>query len=173
MPEENGLVLIAGIARDNLGRMVIGKDGDIPWRSVREDLKRFRKLTINHGVIMGRRTAEELIGKGVFPLVGRKNIVLTSTADFGKVYGENAISAGSLEFAIALAQGVNKDRTAYVIGGGSVYDATIGMATRLELTEFPWIVEGDTYFPQFGDEWGVVAEEERLGGYAFRTYARA
>jgi dihydrofolate reductase len=162
------IILIAAVARNG----VIGKDGDIPWPPYKGDLPRFKRLTRNHGVIMGRVTAKELQEKKAFPLPERKNIVLTSRKDYGGVWGENVISMNNLQYAIGLGQRVNLDGRVYVIGGERVYRDTIGLADKLEITEIPLDIEGDRFFPKIGDEWEEVFRDNREQGHSYVTYEK-
>ncbi len=129
----------------------IGKDNDLPWR-ISEDLKRFKRLTKGHAVIMGRKTHES-IGR---PLPHRRNIIITRREG---AHFEGCEVAGTLAEAIALAR--ETDSAPFIIGGASVYEAALPMATRIHLTEVKRTVDGDTFMPPFpAGEWEVVAEEE-------------
>ena len=88
---------------------VIGRGGDIPWR-VPEDLAHFKKVTMGHTVVMGRRTWDSLPAS-VRPLPGRRNIVLSRQVDFA---AEGAEVVGSLDEALS-------EPGAWVIGGGQIY----------------------------------------------------
>ena len=145
---------------------VIGKNGKIPWK-IPEDLKRFRELTLNNAVIMGRKTYES-VGK---PLNKRLNIVLTTNFDFK---AEGVIVCHNLEEALKAAQ---TNTTAYVIGGEKVYRDFIPLATRLELTHVHSVVDGDTFFPKFNaEEWEKNHIQEIYEGgtllYSFVRYRR-
>jgi dihydrofolate reductase len=128
------LALIVAVARNG----VIGKDGTLPWH-VSEDLKHFKKTTTGHAIIMGRNTHES-IGRA---LPRRRNIVVTRAA--------NAVFPGceiahSLEEAIALAR--TTDECPFIIGGASLYEEALPIATELHLTTIDEDVAGDTYFPE-------------------------
>jgi dihydrofolate reductase len=116
---------------------VIGKDNQLLWR-LPDDLKRFKKLTLGHPMIMGRKTFES-IGK---PLPGRTSIVITRNPDFDH---EGVIVVHSLEAAIKAAQGIEKDE-AFIIGGGELYRQTQPIADRIYLTKVHMQIEGDTFF---------------------------
>ncbi len=126
------IYLVAAVARNG----VIGAHGKLPWH-LPEDLKRFRQLTLNHPVIMGRRTWESL-GK---PLAGRENIVVSRKAGFA---APGANVAASMAGAIALCAG---EAVAFVIGGAEIYAAALPLADGLVLTEIDRDYEGDTHFP--------------------------
>lgn len=127
---------------------VIGRDNDLPWR-LSDDLKRFKRLTLDHSIVMGRRTWES-IGR---PLPRRHSIVLTRQADF---QAEGATVVHDVEEALAAARG----EELFICGGAAVYAAFLPRADRLYLTRVQATVEGDTHFPDFDDEsWKVVHEE--------------
>lgn len=114
---------------------VIGREGQVPWR-IPEDLRFFKNTTMGHAIIMGRKTFAE-VGK---PLPGRRNIVVSRTADAF----EGSELARSLEEAIALAR--TTDPEPFVIGGAAIYEAALPLATRIFLTEVHRQAEGDTFF---------------------------
>ncbi|WP_119308135.1 dihydrofolate reductase [Cohaesibacter haloalkalitolerans] len=134
---------------------VIGKDNDMPWH-VATDLKRFKELTWGKPLIMGRRTFES-IGR---PLPGRKNNVLTRDTS----YLSSGVSVlNSIEDALSSAS-----RQAYddgvdeiaVIGGGAIYGALWGVASRLYVTHVHARPEGDTFLPSIEDsDWEKIYEK--------------
>jgi dihydrofolate reductase len=126
--------LVAAVARNG----IIGGEAQLPWH-LPEDLRHFRKITLGHPVIMGRRTWESL-GK---PLPGRENIVVTRTPGFE---APGASVAASLESAIALCAG---EPVAFVIGGAEIYAAALPLADGLMLTEIGADYAGDTRFPDW------------------------
>jgi dihydrofolate reductase len=102
---------------------VIGRGGDIPWR-VPEDLAHFKRVTMGHTVVMGRRTWDSLAA-GVRPLPGRRNVVLSRRNDF---IAEGAEVVGSLEQALT-------EPETWVIGGEQTYLLALPQATKCEVTE--------------------------------------
>lgn len=125
--------LIVAAADNN----AIGVRGDLPWH-ISEDLKYFKKITHGYPVIMGRTTYES-IGR---PLLGRKNIVLTSR---GEIH-PSVVCVRSLDEAYAAAEPSDK---CFVIGGASVYAAVIGSVDRLYLTRVHTTIEdADAFFPE-------------------------
>ena len=106
---------------------VIGRGGDIPWR-VPEDLARFKRVTMGHTVVMGRRTWDSLPAR-VRPLPGRRNVVLSRQTDF-KADGAEVLD--TLETALA---GSDSDPETWVIGGAQIYLLALPLATRCEVTE--------------------------------------
>ena len=153
------LALIVAVARNG----VIGKDGDLPWH-VSEDLKHFKKTTNGHVIIMGRKTHDS-IGRA---LPRRRNIVVTRQPDLRFAGCE---TANDLEEAIALAR--TTDACPFIIGGASLYEEALPIATELHLTTIDQDVEGDTYFPTDLTDFEEV--ESRAGetpGVVFRVLRR-
>jgi dihydrofolate reductase len=160
-----GVVLVAAVARDG----AIGKGNDLLFR-ISEDQRRFRRETLGHPVIMGRKTWDSLPAR-FRPLPGRRNIVVTRNAQW---QADGAERAASLDEALVLAAGADK---ICVIGGGELYALALPLADQLVMTEVDAVVPGaDTFFP--GDRSGFFeAERERRitdDGlrYDFVTYQR-
>lgn len=138
--------LIAAVAANR----VIGRDNDLPWH-LPEDLRRFKRLTMGHMMIMGRKTLDSIGGR---PLPGRPTIVITRQEGYAS---PGVTVAHSVDEALAQAQGDE----VFVAGGEEIFRQTIGRADRLYLTwihaEFP----GDTRFPDFDErEWRIVERED-------------
>ena len=143
------LVLVVAMSRNG----VIGRDGELPWH-IPEDLKHFRRVTMGHAIIMGRKTWESIGGR---PLPKRQNIVVTRQRDW---QAEGCEVAHNLEEAVALARVT--DEAPRIVGGAMLYNAALPQATTLILTEVDQEVEGDTFFPAFDrTEW---METERVEG---------
>src|SRR5574338_304455 len=136
MPNASGpkVYLVAAVAANG----VIGDKGQLPW-TLPEDLRHFKRLTLGHPVIMGRRTWESL-GK---PLPGRDNIVVTGQAGYRAA---GASVATSLEAAIALCLDAP---VAFVIGGSRLFEEALPIAAGLALTEIRRDFSGDTWFPKY------------------------
>jgi len=115
---------------------VIGKNNQLPWH-LSEDLKRFKKITMGHPIIMGRKTFES-IGR---PLPGRQNIVLTRDKNYTK---EGIDVAHTLADALSKCEQTGEE---FVIGGASVFEDALPLARRLYLTLIRHPFEGDAYFP--------------------------
>jgi len=146
--------LIVAVAENG----VIGRDGKLPWY-LADDLKRFKKLTMGHTIIMGRRTWES-IGR---PLPGRRMVVVSRQPDY-RVDSPDVEVAASLDDALERAA-TNGDVEAYVIGGAELYKSALPVADRLYVTLVKAEIEGDTYFPvkSFDDfDWNswVIVEQE-------------
>lgn len=118
------------------------------------DLKRFKKITMGHSLIMGKKTWESLPNK---PLSGRKNIVITD--DKADVF-EGAFAAHSIDEAVSLC---DHDKEIFIIGGGSVYRQFMPLADRLFITHIDKEFRADTFFPVIDPkEWYVSEEEEHV-----------
>ena len=128
------IYLVAAVASNG----VIGRNGQLPWR-LPEDLNHFKRLTLGHPVIMGRRTWESL-GRA---LPERDNIVVTRTPGYE---APGAAVAASLEAALALCAG---EPVAFVIGGQQLFAESMPIAAGLVLTEIDRDYEGDTWFPPY------------------------
>ncbi len=148
---------------------VIGRNGQLPWR-LSADLRRFKRLTMGHHIIMGRRTFES-IGR---LLPGRTMVVVTRQTDYQA--GEAMVAHG-VEEALRLAAG---DEQAFIIGGGEVYRQTLPAVDRIYMTLVHTQVQGDAFFPELQlDDWQPVeqsqhpADEGNEYEYSFLVYDRA
>jgi dihydrofolate reductase len=136
MSKENRprVYLIAAVAANG----VIGRQGRLPWH-LPEDLKHFKRLTLGHPIIMGRRTWQSLGGL----LPGREHIVVTRTPGYE---APGAAVASSLEAALALCAG---EPVAFVIGGRELFAEALPLAAGLVMTEIHRDYQGDTRFPPY------------------------
>lgn len=116
----------------------IGLRGGLPWR-LKDDLALFKRITMGHPILMGRRTWESL-GR---PLPGRQNIVLTHASDY------HAEGAQVIHHLSELANLSLQDGEVMVIGGAQVYAAMLPQMERLLVSEVAGAHEVDTYFPEF------------------------
>ena len=138
---------IVATAKNN----VIGKDNDIPWY-LPADLKYFKKTTIQHHIIMGRKCFQS-IGK---PLPKRTNIVITRNPFF---VATNCLIVNTLEEALNTAHD-NGEEEAFIIGGGQIYELSKELWDRVYLTEVDLDVEGDIFFPALqAADWKLISEE--------------
>lgn len=126
--------------------------GKLLWQ-LPGDLPRFKKLTMGHPIIMGRKTYES-IGKA---LPGRTNIVVTHNPNFVAL---GALGAKSLEQAFEIAKSSPGSEEAFVIGGGEIYKQALPFTNRLYLTLVESDEPGDTFFPEYESEFEVVQKEE-------------
>ena len=157
------VVLVAAVAANG----IIGASGRLPWH-IPEELKHFKRLTLGHPVIMGRRTWESL-GR---PLPGRENIVVTRSRGYD---APGAHVAASLEAALALCTG---EPVAFVIGGTQLFKESLPIAAGLVLTEIQRDYEGDTWFPAWDrSQWRESQREAHTAGdgtrFDFVRYERA
>ena len=157
------LSLIVAKAKNN----VIGKDNKLLWH-LSNDLKRFKNLTTNHTMIMGRKTFESL-GR-VLP--NRKHVILSHNPDF-KVKDENVKIVHSID---ELKQYIESKEEVFVIGGAMIYNLLMPYVTKMYITEIDKEFEGDTVFPPVDHEkWkeiNRIQNEENGLKYDFVDYER-
>jgi dihydrofolate reductase len=146
---------------------VIGRDGGLPWH-LPKDLQHFKQVTVDHTVIMGRKTFDEI----KHPLANRRNVVISRNP----VQPRGVTVVPTLDEALALGA---TEREVFVIGGGEIFRLALSRADRLYLTVVHATVEGDTYFPAFDatawaleDEERHEADERHAFAFTFRTYSR-
>ncbi|MBD5192261.1 MAG: dihydrofolate reductase [Bacteroidales bacterium] len=130
----------------------IGAGGDLLFH-IADDLRRFKAVTMEHPVVMGRRTFQSL-PKG--PLPGRLNVVVSRTMP-APADGSYSV-VRSLADAVALASEAPGGEEVFIIGGGEIYREALPMVSKIYLTEINATVENaDTFFPKLDDrEWAVV-----------------
>lgn len=151
------MIIIAALNRQR----VIGKEGKLPWH-ISDDLKRFKRLTTGHTLLMGRKTYESL-GK---PLSNRRHVVLTSRSLPGT---ETYPTIGHAFEALQ-----NEDKV-FVIGGGEVFAQLLDDVDEMYLTLVDQDVTGDVFFPPYEHLVGTVFElvkEEPHDGFTFLDYKR-
>lgn len=132
----------------------LGFGNKLPWY-LPDDLKRFKKLTDGHAVVMGRKTHES-IGR---PLPNRRNIVVTRNRGYK---AEGCLVVGSMEEAIRAAENnaTDNDDEIFVIGGAEIYALALPVASRMYLTFVDANVPADVFFPKFDErEWRIVSTE--------------
>jgi dihydrofolate reductase len=156
------LIIIAAVSSNN----VIGNNGKIPWH-IKEDLKRFKEMTMGYPIIMGRKTCESIISRIKKPLPGRINIILSRT---GNYLPEGLHVYPSLDLGLQKAE--EYGRRAFVIGGEQVYKDTIDLSSRLEITEVHQEVQGDAFFPSINKEAWKETMRRNRGEYSFVRYLR-
>ena len=130
---------------------VIGKDGAMPWH-LPEDLAHFKRTTLSHPVIMGRKTWGSIPPR-FRPLPGRTNIVVTRQPDWHESGSQPAPSLRE-----ALQQCENADKV-WVIGGAQIYAQALPLADELVVTEINADFDGDAFAPAIGPEWHEIARE--------------
>lgn len=129
----------------------IGKDGKVPWY-ISADLKYFKRITMGHTIIMGRKTFES-IGKA---LPGRTNLILSAQSDFQPA---DTIIFQSLDSALIYARDQGEEEV-FIIGGEKVFHQALPLAQRLYLTKVDGDYRCDVFFPQFDiTSWQVVESD--------------
>nr|WP_209125037.1 dihydrofolate reductase [Alkalihalobacillus sp. BA299] len=148
---------------------VIGKDNDLPWR-LPADLAYFKKVTMGHPIVMGRKTYES-IGR---PLPGRENIIITRNQNYS---AEGCTVLHSLDDVKKVIDDSTKE--VFIIGGAEIFKEAFPIADKLYITHIDEAFEGDTYFPAFSDqEWKEVSREKGVKDeknpydYYFSVYER-
>lgn len=147
------LIAIAAMASNR----VIGRDGDLPWH-LPEDLRFFKRTTMGHAVLMGRKTYDSILARLGRPLPGRLNVVMSRSRE--AVPGAHCIrSLDELE----RVEGVTSP--VYLIGGAMLYEALLPLCDELLLTQIHEAVDGDAWFPPFEvmfEEREVLASGEKF-----------
>ena len=158
------ITIIAAVASNN----ALGKDNQLIWH-LPADLKRFKKVTLEHHIIMGRKTFESL-GK---PLPKRTTIIITRDKHYKQ---EGCIVVNSLKQAIEASKA---DENPYILGGAEIYKQAIEIADKLDLTLVDQSFEADVFFPEINmNIWeetsreDFVSDEKNKYNYSFVTYLR-
>lgn len=157
--------IIVAIASNN----AIGKDNDLLWH-ISDDLKRFKRLTENHFIIMGKKTYYSL---PIRPLPKRTNMIIT---DIAEEQIDNCIMAYSINDSI---KKMDAEKENFIIGGGSIYEQFMPHANKLYITRVHQDFEGDTFFPEISlKEWKLAEkidindDNQNNFTYTFETYVR-
>ena len=147
---------------------LIGCNNGLPWH-LPADLAYFRRTTMGKPIVMGRKTFES-IGK---PLPGRRNIIVTRDENFGAAGCE--VTHG-IDETLQLCEG---EAETMLIGGASLYEQALGLATRLYVTRIHHGFTGDTWFPRFDAvEWRLEdrqdfeADRNNRYSYSFIKFIR-
>ncbi len=154
------IILISAMAANR----VIGRENKIPWH-IPEEQQRFKKLTMGHALIMGRKT-RQAIGRS---LPGRRNIVISRNPDF-QASGSQVVP--SLDAGLALCTNETK---IFIIGGEQIYRLALPFADTLILSILPHTVIGDAYFPKFSLSKFRQTVSRHFDGakpYTVKTYTR-
>ncbi|NPD43948.1 MULTISPECIES: dihydrofolate reductase [unclassified Lentimicrobium] len=146
------LSIIVAVAENN----AIGKDNDLIWY-ISDDLKRFKRLTTGHTILMGRKTYESL-PNGALPK--RENVVITRDKDLKL---DKCTMLHSVDEAIE--KYAKSEEEVFVIGGGSIYEKLLPYAHKIFLTKVHSSFEADVFFPEIDiQNWKVIAEEHHEKG---------
>ena len=147
----------------------IGFENQLLWH-LPKDLKHFKEITSGHPVIMGRKTYES-IGT---PLPNRTNIVVSRKTDW---FEEGILIVGSIKEAVKFAKKI--DEEIFIIGGGKIYEQTMDIVDKLEVTLVKADLEADTFFPKIDpkiwkktDEICHEKDEKNQYDFCFQTFER-
>jgi dihydrofolate reductase len=147
----------------------IGADNQLLWH-LPKDLKHFKDLTSGHPIIMGRKTYES-IGKA---LPNRTNIVISRKKNW---FEEGILIVGSIKEAVKFAKKI--DENIFIIGGGNIYEQTMEVADKLEVTLVKAQLEADTFFPKIDRKiWKLTDEvfhekdDKNQYDFSFQTYVK-
>ena len=151
--------IIVAMSKNN----VIGKNNKLLWH-LPDDLKRFKELTLNHVVVMGKNTYYSL--PSTKALKNRINIVFSKTENF-----KDAETVSSMDDAI-LAIEKYKDKEIFIIGGETIYKMFIDIVDKIYLTIVDIILDGDVFFPNINyNDWDIVLESSNNNNkYSFKNY---
>ena len=159
------VTIIAAIAENN----ALGKDNQLIWY-LPADLKRFKKTTLNHVVIMGRKTFESL-GK---PLPNRTNIIITRDKNY---IAEGCVVVNSLKEALETA--AKEDENPFILGGAEIYIQAMPFTDKLDITFVHHKFEADVFFPEIDKTiWketsreNFKADDKNKYDYSFVTFER-
>jgi dihydrofolate reductase len=162
-------MIVSAIVAMNKDR-IIGYENQIPWH-LSADLKYFKKITMNHHILMGRKCFES-IGN---PLPGRTNIIVTHNPYF---IVSNCIIVHSLDEGILWSK-KNNENEIFIIGGGEIYKQSVHLWNKLYVTLVDIDCKGDTYFPDMNwNEWKVLSKEDHSAdeknemNYSFVVYEK-
>lgn len=158
------ITLIVAASENN----AIGINNQMPWH-LPNDFKYFKRNTIEHSVLMGRKTFDA-IGKA---LPDRRNIVITRNANF---QGEDIDVANSIQEALLYCR---DEREVFIIGGANIYQQALPLANKVLLTRVHTTIQGDAFFSELSsEEWELVsaephqADDKHTFDYTFEVYNR-
>ena len=162
---KKSITIIVAAAENN----AIGKDNDLIW-SLPNDLKRFKKLTSGHCIIMGRKTFDSFPGL----LPNRKHIVISRNKN--NFVPEEVIVVNNFEDAIRETDG---DENPFIIGGGEIYKLAMDISDKIELTRVHEEFKADTFFPKIDEnKWKLIDEEfnekdeRHQFSFTYKTYIK-
>ena len=162
---KKSITIIVAAAENN----AIGKDNDLIW-SLPNDLKRFKKLTSGHSIIMGRKTFDSFPGL----LPNRKHIVISRNKNIS--FSDEVTVVNNLEDAI---RETGDDENPFIIGGGQIYKLAMDLGDKIELTRVHEEFKADTFFPKIDeDKWKLIHEEfnekdeRHQFSFTYKTYIK-
>lgn len=150
------IALVAALSENR----VIGVDGKLPWH-LPADLRFFKKLTVGHAIIMGRKTFDT-VGH---PLPNRWNVIVTRDRQLQR---SDATVVHGFDEALNVTRGADK---VFVVGGADMYRLALPFADRMYLTVVHGEFEGDTLFPEFDTAAWDLTHDERHEADARHAYA--
>ena len=163
--EKKNITIIVAAAENN----AIGKDNDLIW-NLPDDLKRFKKLTLGHCIIMGRKTFDSFPGL----LPNRKHIIISNKSK--KYFQENVIVVNNINDAL---KAVEDDENPFIIGGGQIYKLALDYSNKIELTRVHEKFEADTFFPEIDEtKWKLINSEKHEKdenhdlSFTYKTYIK-
>lgn len=162
---KKSITIIVAAAENN----AIGKDNDLIW-SLPNDLKRFKKLTSGHSIIMGRKTFDSFPGL----LPNRKHIVISRNKNIS--FSDEVTVVNNFEDAI---RETGDDENPFIIGGGQIYKLAMDLGDKIELTRVHEEFKADTFFPKIDeDKWELIDEEfnekdeRHQFSFTYKTYIK-
>ena len=162
---KKSITIIVAAAENN----AIGKDNDLIW-SLPNDLKRFKKLTSGHSIIMGRKTFDSFPGL----LPNRKHIVISRNKNIS--FSDEVTVVNNFEDAI---RETGDDENPFIIGGGQIYKLAMDLSDKIELTRVHEEFKADTFFPKIDeDKWKLIHEEfnekdeRHQFSFTYKTYIK-
>ena len=142
MSKKKKITIIAAVSENN----VLGKNNKLIWH-IPDDLTRFKKLTIGHSVVMGRKTFESMNK----PLPERKNIILTRNKNYK---AKGTLIAHNIQEALNYCE---NDNQPFIIGGGEIYNLFLNISDKIELTRIHKLYNGDAFFPEILEKkWRLI-----------------
>ncbi|MFN7676458.1 dihydrofolate reductase [Flavobacterium sp.] len=158
------ITIIAAIAENN----ALGKDNQLLWH-LPDDFKRFKNITTGHYIIMGRKTFESFPK----PLPNRTHVIISRQKNYSQL---NCIVVTSLQKAI---EACPKNEEVFIIGGGEIYNQSIAIADKLDITRVNHSFEADTFFPEIDmSKWKLIfnefhpKDEKHKFDFSFETFIR-
>jgi len=158
------ITIIAAIAENN----ALGKDNQLLWH-LPDDFKRFKNITSGSYIIMGRKTFESFPK----PLPNRTHVIITRQKGY---HHSDCIVVDSLTKAI---KACPENQENFIIGGGEIYNQSIEIADKIDITRVNHSFEADTFFPEINlNNWKLIFEEfhskdeKHKFDFTFQTYTR-
>ena len=162
---KKSITIIVAAAENN----AIGKDNNLIW-SLPNDLKRFKKLTSGHSIIMGRKTFDSFPGL----LPNRKHIVISRNKNIS--FSDEVTVVNNFKDAIKV---TGDDENPFIIGGGQIYKLAMDIVDKIELTRVHEEFKADTFFPKIDEnKWRLINEEfnekdeRHQFSFTYKTYIK-